>query len=721
MTNNKPKLSERIKLARAVFSNGLPWQKWNAPHSKELPVALWPAWKQDVPAYSMAGVDSYLDEGFGMNALIYAAIMYKAKAMPQAPARAYSGDTARPELLPDNHPLQALCSRPNPSQSWAEFIQTQSIWLNTAGEAFTYIDRKGGAMGVPRALYALNPLKVGIVPLDKNTVGYVYDKTPIKSEDVSHVKFPNPGDPLEGHGHGRPPLMSAARSGDVDNAITDFLYRFFKSGTMMNVYVTYNTPMDPETMKATREKFQEIYGGYENWGVNVGVFDSGGKVERLGMNFNEMGFSDQDERNEARILMAFGVPGILVGSRSGLMRSTYSNYEQAQKAFWQNTMLNEIKMFDDDLRYYVQSTDGGFVALDTSDIKVLQQDKPALAQAYVNLVASGSMTQDQAAQWLGIDLPASEQLPQATPAQSGGDVSDVTEDERDGSKSTKALRFAYTPEQKTAHWKAHDATARKWENDFMTCARHVFDRQRKAVLAIINDAKATARKAKASVDWRRVGLDVDAWFEDAGDDWRETFMPLVEGVVTDSGKRWAAELGINFSLQNMRAMDWFNKYTLKFAQEVNQTTIDALHEILARALADGASIPDMQKQIDATFRAWMGEHDETDPDWQWFVSRTPAYRTEMIARTETIRASNSGNDELFREWGIEQKEWLSTKDYRTRGLDPNDKFDHWDADGQVVAINERFEVSGEMLDYPGDPSGSPGNTINCRCTVLPVL
>ena len=717
MTNNKPSIIDRLKLARRVFGDGLPWAKWgDAP--KELPVALWPAWKQDTPQYNLNGVQSYIDEGFGMNALIYAAIMYKAKAMAQAPLRAYSGESDRPELLPDNHPLQALCQRPNPSQSWAEFIQTQSIWLNTAGEAFTYIDRKGGALGVPNALYPLNPLKMGIVPLDKNTVGYVYDKTAIDSKNISHVKYPNPGDPLEGMGHGRPPLMSAARSGDVDNAITDFLYRFFKSGTMMNVYVTYSTPMDPDVMKATREKFREIYGGYENWGVNVGVFDSGGKVERLGMNFNEMGFSDQDERNEARILMAFGVPGILVGSRSGLMRSTYSNYEQAQKAFWQDTMLNEIKMFEDDLRYYVQSTDGGFVALDTSDIKVLQQDKPALATAYVQLVSSGSMTQAQAAQWLGIDLPAIEQLPEATPGDD--DIADATEDER-GDKSTKSLRFPYTPEQKTAHWKAHDATARKWESEFMTAARQVFDKQRKAALAIINDAKSAARKAKASVDWRRVGLDIDAWFENAGDDWRETFMPLVEGVVTDSGKRWAVELGINFSLQNMRAMDWFSKYALKFAQEVNQTTIDALHEILARALADGTSVPDMQKQIDATFEAWMGTHDETDPDWQWFLSRRPAYRTEMIARTETIRASNSGNEELFREWGVEQKEWLSTKDDRTRGLDPNDKFDHWDADGQVVGINERFDVSGEMLDYPGDPTASPGNTINCRCAVLPVL
>jgi hypothetical protein len=40
----------------------------------------------------------------------------------------------------------------------------------------------------------------------------------------------------------------------------------------------------------------------------------------------------------------------------------------------------------------------------------------------------------------------------------------------------------------------------------------------------------------------------------------------------------------------------------------------------------------------------------------------------------------------------------------------------------VQPIDKPFDVGGEQLMYPGDPDGgSPGNTINCRCTVLPVM
>jgi hypothetical protein len=41
-----------------------------------------------------------------------------------------------------------------------------------------------------------------------------------------------------------------------------------------------------------------------------------------------------------------------------------------------------------------------------------------------------------------------------------------------------------------------------------------------------------------------------------------------------------------------------------------------------------------------------------------------------------------------------------------------------DVDGQKVGINEMFIVGGENLEFPGDPFGSPGNVINCRCTLF---
>ncbi|MFN2347650.1 MAG: hypothetical protein ABR616_18305, partial [Dermatophilaceae bacterium] len=57
------------------------------------------------------------------------------------------------------------------------------------------------------------------------------------------------------------------------------------------------------------------------------------------------------------------------------------------------------------------------------------------------------------------------------------------------------------------------------------------------------------------------------------------------------------------------------------------------------------------------------------------------------------------------------KLWIATADDRTRP-------EHLSANGQCVETDEPFRVGGEGLAMPGDPSGSAGMIINCRCTIL---
>ncbi len=94
------------------------------------------------------------------------------------------------------------------------------------------------------------------------------------------------------------------------------------------------------------------------------------------------------------------------------------------------------------------------------------------------------------------------------------------------------------------------------------------------------------------------------------------------------------------------------------------------------------------------------------------ISRT---RATTIARTEVVSASNMGSimgaEQQAAEFEVDMnKLWLATRDGRTRDA-------HNDADGQAKKMKESFVVAGELLDFPGDPKGSPGNVINCRCAV----
>jgi len=88
------------------------------------------------------------------------------------------------------------------------------------------------------------------------------------------------------------------------------------------------------------------------------------------------------------------------------------------------------------------------------------------------------------------------------------------------------------------------------------------------------------------------------------------------------------------------------------------------------------------------------------------------YRAERIARTETHTAAVGGMTEAMETTGLTYtKEWAAALDSRTRDS-------HQAANGQEVAQDKPFIVDGEELMFPGDPNGSAGNIINCRCVVF---
>ena len=90
-------------------------------------------------------------------------------------------------------------------------------------------------------------------------------------------------------------------------------------------------------------------------------------------------------------------------------------------------------------------------------------------------------------------------------------------------------------------------------------------------------------------------------------------------------------------------------------------------------------------------------------------------RGALIARTETHGAANYGADGAARATGLKlRKEWVSAEDERTRES-------HRLADGETVGMDQAFNVDGERLMYPGDPSASAGNVINCRCAVSHIV
>ena len=136
---------------------------------------------------------------------------------------------------------------------------------------------------------------------------------------------------------------------------------------------------------------------------------------------------------------------------------------------------------------------------------------------------------------------------------------------------------------------------------------------------------------------------------------------------------------------------------------VERTFHDYINNLLTKQLEDG-------KPFDEAVKELTQKINRSD-FYEWQAKR--------IARTETTAAMNyaslkAGESTLFQ---IE-KRWISIVDSRTRDGNVEDGgFNHLEADNLTVMDYEAFNVSDELLQYPGDPTASAGNVINCRCGV----
>ena len=154
-----------------------------------------------------------------------------------------------------------------------------------------------------------------------------------------------------------------------------------------------------------------------------------------------------------------------------------------------------------------------------------------------------------------------------------------------------------------------------------------------------------------------------------------------------------------------RAIDtWLATHAAERITNIEDTTREQVRRIVSRARRDGQGMQDIARRVR-----------DVGPQFS-------RYRSQMIARTETLAGWMGGETATAKRMVPDMgKEWINGGDDRVRG-DPGGRwadadYSHYHIHGQVVGMDERFDVDGELLDHPGDPGGSAANVINCRCVL----
>ncbi|MBX4215804.1 phage head morphogenesis protein, partial [Candidatus Parcubacteria bacterium] len=250
--------------------------------------------------------------------------------------------------------------------------------------------------------------------------------------------------------------------------------------------------------------------------------------------------------------------------------------------------------------------------------------------------------------------------------------------------------------RREATWRSFKSTTIARERKWRAVLAGLFNTQERDVKRRLND-HWQARAVQARLDGgKTIKAAVDAIIfsgSEARSLFRKTGKQLLTYTLEQSAKEEADRYGLGvFDLTDPRVSKWLDEKAFKFADEVNSTTEAALRDQLREALAQGESTASVAKRIESVFDAARG------------------YRSEAIARTEVVGASNKGAMEMYTQAGVQKTEWVSSRDEKVR--------DSHQIDGQVRGTGDDFSNG---LEFPGDPNGPADEVINCRCTIAPIV
>ena len=278
---------------------------------------------------------AFAREGYARNAIAYRCVRLIAEAAASAPLH----------VGPSDHPLAQLLARPNPEQTGVELLEAFYGHLQVAGNA--YLEAASIGEAAPSELYVLRPDRMSVVPgADGWPVGWEhragsnvrrFERDPISNDaPILHFKLFNPTDDW----YGLSPMEAAAFSIDIHNAggawnkaLIDNAAR--PSGALIFTGAGGADRLSEEQFQRLKQELEDMHVGAANAGRPM-LLEGGLEWRPMSLSPADMDFTAARHGAARDIALAFGVPPMLLGIPGD---NTYSNYREANLAFWRQTAL----------------------------------------------------------------------------------------------------------------------------------------------------------------------------------------------------------------------------------------------------------------------------------------------------------------------------------------------------------------------------------------------
>lgn len=239
----------------------------------------------------------------------------------------------------DTHPLLSLIKRPNGAQGRAELMEALFGQLLLSGNA--YVEGVQAEDGLPLELHVLRSDRMSVVPgADGWPVAFDYTvgakKHRFDAQAVCHIKSFHPQDDH----YGFAPMQAAAMAVDVHNSASRWSKSLLDNAARPSGALVWkggdgHGVMAEDQFRRLSDEIEANYQGARNAGRPM-VLEGGLDWKPMGFSPSDMEFQKTKEAAAREIALAFGVPPMLLGIQGD---ATYSNYQEANRAFYRLTVL----------------------------------------------------------------------------------------------------------------------------------------------------------------------------------------------------------------------------------------------------------------------------------------------------------------------------------------------------------------------------------------------
>ncbi|MHA6288261.1 phage portal protein [Maricaulis sp. CAU 1757] len=271
---------------------------------------------------------------------------YQRNAIANRCVRLIAEAAASVPLVSADAGVQALISAPNGDQSGPELWETFQGYLQLAGNAYLEMVSLDGT---PRQLYVLRPDRLRI-RADRAgwPEGWEYvagGRTRLLTRDavtgcaqVFHMKLFHPGDDH----YGLSPLEPAGPALDLHAAGSDWARALLANAARPSgalVFSGGDGQMTAAQFERLKGELVREHAGPDNAGRPL-LLEGGLDWKPMALSPAEMDFSEARREAAREIALAFGVPPLLLGLPGD---NTYANYQEANRAFWRQTVTPLVR------------------------------------------------------------------------------------------------------------------------------------------------------------------------------------------------------------------------------------------------------------------------------------------------------------------------------------------------------------------------------------------